>query len=193
MEITFTESEPTPPPPPPTPQTSTPFQKAVAILEGNGPLEIPIELLSNPEDIISFILSELSDIVAGTGLYPIEVKQWEAIFGGDDEFYLMNLYGDGVENYKLHVIFTDSNMTPFQKAVAILEGITFEIPDLLLGEPVSIIAFLQSEIADIVLGTGLYSIEVLQWTIEAGGDGCFYLMDPDTSANNNYKINVNGF
>jgi len=180
-----------------TPDLGTPFQKAVTLIEGRV-FDIPDESSNNPSGIIVFLQNKIAAIISGTGLSPIDVRQWELSAGGDGEFYLMNLYGDGVSNYKLNVIIAapkpDSGpRTPFQKAIALLEGYeTIEIPMDLQGYPVEIIAFLKNEIAAIIGGSGFTAIDIQQWAVNTGGDGCFYLMDPDRAANNNYKINTIG-
>jgi hypothetical protein len=169
----------------------TPFEKAVELLEKNPPFLLPDELLGDTTKIIPYLESEIAVIVESTGLDPIEVRRWESINGGDGEFYLMDPDRYANKNYKLKVLNTDLIQDPFKEAVTILESrAPIEVPPELNNEPMKIIDFLTVTITELVAETGLTPIEVKQWEKSDGGDGEFYLMDPDRAANNNYKLSV---
>jgi len=82
--------------------------------------------------------------------------------------------------------------TPFQRAIAILDkNSPIAIPFAVQGNIDGTIAFLTEYITGLVSSvTGPASIKVIYWAESEGGDDCFYLVNPDKEANNNYKISL---
>ena len=79
-----------------------PYQRAIAMLDKNGPIPIPSAMQEDIDKTIVFLRSFIVSLVSiATGLDPIEVRYWAESDGGDDGFYLIDPDKAAGNDYRL--------------------------------------------------------------------------------------------
>ncbi|MCL1873989.1 MAG: cadherin-like beta sandwich domain-containing protein [Clostridiales bacterium] len=102
-----------------------PFQKAIVMLDKNGPIPIPSAVQEDIDKTIAFLKGFITNLVStATGLDPIEVRYWAESDGGDDGFYLIDPDKVAGNDYKLK---TMQAAKPVSKTINCLAGKEYSI------------------------------------------------------------------
>ncbi|MDR2711643.1 MAG: hypothetical protein LBB91_00835 [Clostridiales bacterium] len=106
-----------------------PFQRAIALLDKNGPIAIPFAVQGDVDGTVAFLTDFITGLVSTiTDIGPIEVMYWAESDGGDGCFYLMDPGGVAGNNYKISLTTTTGTVLPAEIAISTVAGKQYNVP-----------------------------------------------------------------
>ena len=169
------------------------FQRASLLVE-NYVFEVS-DALVTIEAVERNLEEQLVELFAeyNINLEPV-VNQWRITHGGDGRYFLMDPNSERNANAPLDVIIVPSGLITFADVVAVLsEAAPPILPVNFRETPEETITALRVFVLSLFDEDAEFAFDITdirQWAVALGGNGEFFLMDPDSSTNLNHQIVV---